>query len=329
MDVTLQSQDPETTSTVSQTRGPRPAWGLSLCIPRPRKKAKSSIVARSPPSRSLKGTLARLFGIKLRARPQPQSGFFSRLPLELRHEIYAYVFASSMIHERTRDLLSSWDHLLLSCRQAKAEMESMPAQPIVAAVQAHWLVKFPNNPLNVRFTVKEGRVDELIIGVPRTVLQYQYRHQIRRYIPDYISPLFRIFADSLTLTIYDDGSPLIDVRRVHVNYHIFSQILSTVWARERKLLLLGKKYFTHPLPLPTSRNYFNSKKVVVDWQGSLTGMEEEHIGLYYWLHVQWLLSKPFRMRLHLGKRRFVMEWIDKKHFTIQSVSWESRTRFRK
>ncbi|KAF2240381.1 hypothetical protein BU26DRAFT_526035 [Trematosphaeria pertusa] len=301
------------------------ACGLSLCRPHPPKEPRR---ARDSSSRSIGSRLAKVFGLRRRIQLQPQSAFLS-LPLEIRHQIYLYAFASSMIHEPEKTPLSTWDHLLLSCRQVKMEMGSAPAQPIISLVVGHWKQTFPNHPLQVSATVKDGVVRELAIGVPRAVLQPAYQHLVASYIPDYISPLFRIYTDTLTLKIHDDGSPLVDTTRVPVPYHMFGQILSIVWARERTLSSWGRKIFKNPLPPPPSRHYYNAKKIVVNWQGSLAGMQSRHISLLLCMYLEWALSKPVRRVIHLRHRRFVLNWVDKSHFCIEGVSWESKTRFRR
>ncbi|KAF2477151.1 uncharacterized protein BDR25DRAFT_349044 [Lindgomyces ingoldianus] len=298
-----------------QSQSSRPERGLSLCMPRPTKKAQ---YRRFFQWKSIKKILVKFFGSRTRVLPQPQSLFLT-LPLEIRHMIFMYVFASSMIHERDNNSLSTWDHLLLSCRQVKIEMESMPAQPIISLVNTHWRKRFPNHPLNISAVTKNGVVQDLVVAIPRAVLQPAYRKKIRTYIPDYISPLFRIYADTLTLMIHDDGSPLVNMNSVPVYEHMLRQILSTLWARERTLPLLAKKCRVKILPPPPSRNYFNAKKVVVNWQGSLSGTLREHFSMLLWIHLLWIASKPFRRGIHLRKRRFVLDWVSRTYFTIEAV----------
>ncbi|KAF2464442.1 uncharacterized protein BDR25DRAFT_96328 [Lindgomyces ingoldianus] len=271
--------------------------------------------------------LIRLFGLNPRPTPQRKSRLLN-LPLEIRNEIYMYVFASSLVNEPDEKPLSTWDHLLLCCRQVKKEMESMPSQPIIGLVKAHWEEEFPKHPLQVSATIEDGKVQELVVAIPRAVFQPAYKEQVATYIPDYVSPLFRIFTEKLTLTIHDDGAPLIHSGHVPV-YELFSQVLSLVWARDPTMTRLGRKIYSNPLPLPPCRNFFNTRRLAIRWEGHMVPWQGTHHRVLFLMGLEWFFSKPWRSRIGLRSRQFTLSWEDRTHYIIEGVSWESSSRFRR
>jgi hypothetical protein len=258
---------------------------------------------------------------------QSASSLFS-LPLEIRLEIYLYVFASSMIHEPTYKPLSTFDSLQLTCRQAKVEMESLPVVPVISIVQAHWNNYYPLNPLHISATVDNNHVSEMIVGIPRSLFQADHQCEIPFYIPFFISPLFRIFTDTLTLKILDDGSPLIDDTWDIVVVYLYRQIQSIVWSREHRRIV--RSHIWPPLKPSPSRNFLNTKKLIVTWEGALDGeVEMWPIWRFWYRNCDQAFFYPFRRRIGLSAKKRTGGWSEEGNFHVHTITWESGTRFRR
>jgi hypothetical protein len=225
--------------------------------------------------------LSKLFQRRQPPRPQLHSGLL-KLPLELRYEIYTYVFAYSMIYELGSELLSPWDNLLFSCRQVKQEMESIPASPIIAMVDTLWTEEFPQHPLCVSTIFKDGHISEINVGIPRSLFHGRdYCSQSSISIQAYVFPLFRLFTDTFTLRIHDDGSRLINnAEEKQALCYLYMQIECFVWRRRARrdrrlpkhspdrMHTSGRTFFCEKPP--SSRHFLNTTKLVLRWEGSLT-----------------------------------------------------------
>jgi hypothetical protein len=278
--------------------------------------------------RTTKETLSkRLRGNRL-LRLQSQSRLFT-LPLEIRFEIYTFVFASSMIHEPTKEPLSTWDRLLLSCRQVKMEMESLPVHPIITMVHAHWKEHFSPHVLRISGSISNGRMIDMKVNLPRGVFQEEFEGKILTYLPTYISPLFRIYTDSLTLGIYNDGSPSIAsvLNKVTLD-EFYVQLQSIIWSREHSNLV--RSFICPSVTPPPSRNFLNTKKFLFSWTDAIDDniviSSTTVLGL---LKIFEVLMKPIRMRIGLSERKMVGERVSKKYFAYHTFVWESETRFRR
>jgi hypothetical protein len=196
---------------------------------------------------------------------QKKSPFF-KLPLELRSEIYMYIFASALIHQPTREPLSDWDRLLLTCRGIKYEMESLPAIPIIALVTANWLDHFPSTPLEVTYTIDDHEQRNLSVAFP-SEMYGKHSNSLSLLIPVYISPLFRIFADVITIRSYEHGIPGPTILPLGVyDAIIFEQLMGMAFARVPFVVsaykeIRRKERNIIPIIPPPCRNYLNTNRV--------------------------------------------------------------------
>jgi hypothetical protein len=302
----------------------------------PQKCAQSTTRTRRPFTKSLR---LKLFGLEFQLQAhtqqresQLQSPLFS-LPLELRNQIYTDVFTSSIISikERTDEPLSDWDNLLLTCHQAKFEMESIPAKPIIDAVQAQWESYVLNAPLRIKTTYDDTTLTELEIGIPRALFQPKLEKASYTYIPIFISPLFRLFSTTLIIKVGDDGTPLVYLRDLLCD--IFQPVFATVWARDRSNRI--KKWILSYIvyqdwPTVSHRNFFNTQKLVLDWSGSVKAEKRFELGV-----VDYLILCFLHPLWHILQRVGYLETADlcwdeeEKRYPVLNLVFESVHRFRK
>ena len=264
-----------------------------------------------------------------RRQPQPQlqSSLFN-LPLELRFEIYTYVFAASMVHDPQEH---TWDNLLLSCRQAKLEMESLPAAPIMSMVESLWSQEFPHHPLSTFMTFKNGRVSEMCVGIPRRIFGTEpYCYHIPG-IPDYVTlPLFRIYSEAFTLCIYDDGCET-DWTGMMLCFILQASRQIGLFVRcpppRRNKELMRQHLYWRITPL---RRYLNTTKLVICWEGSLFNECKVRSD---WstraFRLSEAMSSTFNRFLGRPKKTVRYGWTSETGKYTKGVSWESKRRFRR
>lgn len=198
-----------------------------------------------------------------------------KLPLEIRNEIYMYIFASALVHDRTNEPFSDWDHLLLTCRGIETEMVSLPVEPIISLVQVNWGDHFQSCPLRVTYTVDEKDQSNLRIAIPRIMWEW-YASSLPFWIPRFISPLFRIFTDTVTIQTYEHrtGHPnLYPVSSTMDDTVMFLQLLAIAYARIAPILSSMQTIWRYrnakqpskrtsgDLMPPPCRDLFNAKRV--------------------------------------------------------------------
>lgn len=275
---------------------------------------------------SLRGTLGRVFRIQQHPHSQLESRLF-KLPLELRQQIYMYLFADSLIYNENRDPLTDWDYLLLSCRRVKNEMESLPVRPIFDALEK--LYNRPYCPFKAQLTAnyKDGQVDEIIARVPRAVLQPESKYRIWHYVPDYLSPLFRIHTNTLTFEIIDDGTPQVNLRKVPVEMDLYFRMYGVMLGRHRKLRRIVNRTPLLEMSPSCTRNYLNCKKLVVHWGDTFqrpiafSGIDhalEETFRASFSLVWVWMRIKFS----NIYEKREDGTWV------LRGVIWKSSNRFR-
>ncbi|KAF1977514.1 hypothetical protein BU23DRAFT_298530 [Bimuria novae-zelandiae CBS 107.79] len=275
---------------------------------------------------TIRTRLARAFARCHGPAVQGQCSFFS-LPLELRNEVYMYIFASSLVHEPSKEPLTDWDNLLLTCRQIKYEMERMPATPIIALVATVWTDNFPGTPLRIERIANSNSTygtQFLTVAMPRAMFQASPRDHLLEYISMYISPLFRIFTEKLLITLYDDGSPLVN----QLPDLVFT-LDDIVWGRYRGLSTANN------VGGAPCRNYFNANEVVVDWTGHANLMGGTALILpWMWGCYALLYCVLEPVKRSVGLRSFAIKitWVEgskRRKFWIERVTWSSKSYFRR
>ncbi|KAF2438918.1 hypothetical protein P171DRAFT_490955 [Karstenula rhodostoma CBS 690.94] len=307
----------------------------------------------------IRSTISKIFGRRRGLEVYQKNSPLFKLPLELRNDIYMYIFASALVHDQTFEPLSDWDRLLLTCHGIKNEMVSLPAQPIISLVQLDWEDSFPSCPLRITYTVDEQGKSNLDIAIPR-IMWERHAPSLPNWIPHFISPLFRIVTDIVTIQTYEH-------RHRHPNLFlpdsslddvvVFLQLMAIAYARIAPLPLdlrsiwyeAATEPWNQPSPAlvssswchtgepssekqlmpPPCRDFFNAKRVefIRDF-GQIDEVRSAWIPPEYVKGVRLLsvlkndLGFDIRGRclLHVGSDRRTL---------LDGFAWESDTRFRK
>jgi hypothetical protein len=152
-------------------------------------------------------------------------------------------------------------------------MESLPVAPIISMVKALWSQEC-QYPLHIFSTHDNGLVSELSVGLPRAAFVGEKPEQLQVWIPTYVFPLFRLYSQSLTISIYDDKSKLIPLfgysSKEYLNADaIMNMILAFAFAAPLPGRRVPRRVARSRRPAATrTRHYLNSKKLVLSWEGA-------------------------------------------------------------
>jgi hypothetical protein len=172
---------------------------------------------------------------------------FLELPYELREDIYLYVFASSKIHYTVRKEDRGWDCLAMTCHQIRAEFDAIPVRLLIAPIEATWAKSGAIFPIHISTDGAKREESKIIVRVPRSECRPL---AVNAFL------LFRLLSVVLafktartTISLYDDGTPLLSLPDVKVflclthsflflritDYHTYSQC-NTVNTKEVVML---------------------------------------------------------------------------------------------
>jgi hypothetical protein len=203
-----------------------------------------------------------------------KSTSFLDLPYELREQVYLCVHQLSCVYTETESSQPIWSCLASTCHQICDEMRDIPLRYLLKSIEEAWIDTGAQSPLLVTMSDRAYSDKRVTVLVPRCFLEFTHNQSapshlyVRRFTV--LSALLHLHTNRVTLSLYDDGTPLLE--SFGHNVYALGQYLEFILDLLRARRVRGIDRFTFHSPMRQAGHMYqmkvvNTNEVVLLWFG--------------------------------------------------------------